>query len=136
MATPGPRDPRDHPDPVERQVSADFADYDRWLRRAGSLAGAFAVAAPLWLLLLLVLPRLGLGAIGGLVGASGVAGGLAIWGERRWRRRVAAGAGAPDGAARRGRPATVPFGRGARWAAVALGVLIVLYLVLVARAGG
>jgi hypothetical protein len=80
-----------------------------------------------------VLPRLGFGPIGGMLMASALAGGLALWGERRLRRRRAAGPPASTVRAGARRGAVPP---GVRWAALALGGLVVLYLVLVARAGG
>jgi hypothetical protein len=88
-------------------------------------AKAFLITLPLWLTLLVLLPRWGLGLVTSLMGASLIASAVAVGGARMFGRTPR------DGEAR-GRVRIKPPGR---VTLVGLTVVIVLYLVLVLRAG-
>ena len=118
-----PSEPRNR---FEQETDRDFDDIERVTRTFVHYAKAFLIALPLWLALLVLLPRWGVGEITSLVGASLIAGGLAVGGARMFRRT------APQAGAR-GRLRVRPPGR---LALVGLTAVIVLYLVLVLRAGG
>lgn len=110
-----------------REVAQDFADVERMTRTVLRGAAAFAVASPIWFLLLLVLPALGAAPLGSFMIATAVAGFLA-WAGLRWiapRRHRAL---------ERQRPSAPPGAR--RAVVIGIGVLAVLYLAFVLRAGG
>jgi hypothetical protein len=113
------------PDPFLEETERDFDDIARVTGIFVHYAKAFLIALPLWLVLLLLLPRWGVPEIPSLLGASIIAGGLAIAGGRMTRH-----------------PATSRGGKRRRLSPVArvtflgLGVVLVLYLVVVLRAGG
>jgi hypothetical protein len=92
-------------------------------------AKAFLFALPLWLVLLVLFPHWGLTEASSFLGASIIASGVAIGGARMFRpgrpTDAAAGAAAP----RRINPP-------GRMTLVVLTLVIVLYVVLVLRAGG
>lgn len=88
-------------------------------------AKAFLITLPLWFTLLVLLPRWGLGLVTSLMGASLIASAVAVGGARMFGRTPR------DGEAR-GRVRIKPPGR---VTLVGLTVVIVLYLVLVLRAG-
>jgi hypothetical protein len=110
----------------EEETNRDFDDIERITRTFVHYGKAFLIALPLWLALLVLLPRWGLGEIPSLLGASLIAGGLAVGGARMFRRT-------PPQTGRRARLRVKPPGR---VMLVGLTVVIVLYLVLVLRAGG
>lgn len=124
MRSPAVTDP--HPDLPDREYARDVADVERLTKHTVEFALAAAVAAPVWFILLLVFPQLGLGAGLSLLFASLVAGGLAlalrkVFGSPRARRRSA------DGGFRIPKALKVASVIGVLW--------IVLYLVLIARGG-
>jgi len=110
----------------EQETDRDFDDIDRITRTFVHYAKAFLIALPLWLALLVLLPRWGVGEITSLLGASLIAGGLAVGGARMFGRSTS-----HPGA--RGRLRIKPPGR---VTLVGLTVVILLYVVLVLRAGG
>jgi hypothetical protein len=118
--------PSEPPNRFEQETDRDFDDIERITRTFVHYAKAFLITAPLWLALLVLLPRWGLGETSSLLGATLIAGGIAIGGARMFRRTPRHG-GAP------GRLRTLPPGR---VTLVGLTVVIVLYVVLVLRAGG
>lgn len=95
----------------------------------GTYVAAFALASPIWLLLLLALPRTGIGVGLSLMFSSLIAGGLALYGRRWFLRnagvRAAAGAG----------PRALNLSPTVRRTMLLIAGLIVLYVVLVTRAG-
>lgn len=110
-----------------REVAQDFADVERMTRTVLRGAAAFALASPIWLLLLLVLPALGAAPLGSFMIAT-VAAAFLAWAGLRWiapRRREARAAG---------RPVAPPGAR--RALLVGVGVVVLLYLAFVLRAGG
>jgi hypothetical protein len=115
----------DPPDPFFDETDRDFDDISRVTKTFLHYVKAFLIALPLWLVLLLLLPRWGVPEIPSLMGASIIAGGLAIAGGRMTRRPQAPRA---DGRRRLSPAARVTF--------LGLGVVLVLYFVLVLRAGG
>jgi len=115
----------DPPDPFLDETDRDFDDIARVTKTFVHYVKAFLVALPLWLVLLLLLPRWGVPEIPSLLGASVIATALAITGARMTRRPN------PTGAARQRR-----FSPAARVTFLGLGVVLVLYLVLVLRSGG
>jgi hypothetical protein len=117
----------DPPDPWQEETDRDFDDIERLTRTVVHYVKAFLIALPLWLLLLLFLPRAGLGEIPSLLAASLIAGTIAVVGARRTRR--------PDARAGLVRPRR-RLGTTGRMTLLGLSVVIVLYLVLVLRAGG
>jgi hypothetical protein len=110
----------------EHETDRDFDDIERITRTFVHYAKAFLITAPLWLSLLVLLPRWGVGEMASLLGATLIAGGIAVGGARMFRRS------SPHGASR-GRLRITPPGR---VTLVGLTVVIVLYVVLVLRAGG
>lgn len=91
-------------------------------------AKAFLLALPLWLILLVLFPFWGLGEASSFIGASVIASGVALGGERMFRR--------PErGESRTGAPVRRRINPPGRVTLVVLTVVIVLYLVLVLRAG-
>jgi hypothetical protein len=110
----------------EEETDRDFDDIERITRIFVHYAKAFLITLPLWLALLLLLPHWGVGETASFVGASLIAGGIAVGGARMFRRN------APQSGAR-GRLRVTPPGR---VTLVGLTVVIVLYVVLVLRAGG
>lgn len=118
-------------DPGDRfreETDRDFDDIARITRTFVHYGKAFLIALPLWLVLLVLLPRWGVGELTSLLGASLIAGGFAVAGARMTRR--------PDGAST---PALGPRRRinpPGRLTLIGLTAVIVLYLVLVLRAGG
>lgn len=110
----------------EHETDRDFDDIERITRTFVHYGKAFLIVVPLWFILLVLLPRWGLGLMTSLMGASLIAGGVAVGGARMFRRAPAPGAG-------RGRMRIAPPGR---VTLVGLTVVVVLYLVLVLRAGG
>jgi hypothetical protein len=115
-------------DPFREETDRDFDDIARITRTFVHYGKAFLIALPLWLVLLALLPRWGVGELTSLLGASLIAGGVAVAGARMTRR--------PDGTA----PAVLGRRRRisppGRLTIVGLTAVIVLYLVLVLRAGG
>jgi hypothetical protein len=112
----------------ERETDRDFDDIERITRTFVRYAKAFLCALPLWLVLLVLFPYYGLGESSSFLGASIIASGVAIGGQRMFRRRNSA-ASAPGASRRRINPP-------GRVTLVVLTAAIVLYLVLVLRAGG
>ena len=116
-------EPRDR---FEQETDRDFDDIERVTRAFVHYAKAFLICLPLWLVLLAVLPRLRVGEAASLLGASLIAGGIAVGGARMVRRTP------PRRGARRRlrvrRPGAVTI--------IGLTVVVVLYVVLVLRAGG
>lgn len=110
----------------EEETDRDFDEIERITRTFVHYAKAFLITLPLWLALLVLLPRWGVAEIPSLFGASLIAGGIAVGGARMFRRT-----NTPSGA--RGRVRMRPPGR---VTLVGLTVVIVLYVVLVLRAGG
>ena len=91
-------------------------------------AKAFLFALPLWLVLLVLFPHWGLTEASSFLGASIIASGVAIGGARMFRP------GRPTDAAGAAPPRRInPPGR---MTLVVLTLVIVLYVVLVLRAGG
>jgi len=120
--------PSDPGDRFREETDRDFDDIARITRAFVHYAKAFLITLPLWLALLVLLPRWGVGELTSLLGASLIAGGFAVAGARMTRR--------PDGttpAAPGPRRRITPPGR---LTIVGLTAVIVLYLVLVLRAGG
>jgi len=117
-----PSEPRNR---FEEETDRDFDDIERITRTFVHYAKGFVITLPLWLSLLVLLPRWGLAEMPSLVGASLIAGGLAIGGARMFRRT------SPQGATR-GRLRVTPPGR---VTLVGLTLVVVLYVVLVLRAG-
>jgi hypothetical protein len=120
--------PSEPGDRFREETDRDFDDIARLTRTFVHYGKAFLIALPLWLALLVLLPRWGLGEVTSLLGASLIAGGLAVAGARM-TRRPDAGTPAAAGPRRRINPP-------GRLTLVGLTAVIVLYLVLVLRAGG
>lgn len=118
-----PSEPRNR---FEEETDRDFDDIERITRTFVHYGKAFLITAPLWLALLVLLPRWGLAETASLLGATLIASGVAVGGARMFRRTPAEGEV-------RGRVRVNPPGR---VTLVGLTVVIVLYLVLVLRAGG
>ena len=118
-----PSEPRNR---FEEETDRDFDEIERITRTFVHYAKAFLITLPLWLALLVLLPRWGLAEIPSLLGASLIAGGVAVGGARMFRRT-------PTGSGTRGRVHIRPPGR---VTLVGLTAVVVLYLVLVLRAGG
>jgi len=118
-----PSEPRNR---FEEETDRDFDDIERITRTFVHYAKAFLITAPLWLALLVLLPRWGLGLTPSLLGATLIAGGVAIGGARMFRRTPQQGGG--RGRVRITAPGPVTL--------VGLTAVIVLYVVLVLRAGG
>ena len=117
------------PEP-DRQAMDDFDDVDR-ITRAVAHWGRWGlvVGFPVWLVLLVLVPRVGLGAIGSLALSTLAASIVVVAAERVGRRRAGApdAAGTPARAPRRRRPMSAPV-------AVALtlgGVVLVAYVVFI-----
>ena len=105
---------------------------ERLTRAVGQYAVAFALTSPVWLILLLLLPAAGLGPGLSFLFSSLLAAAVALAG-RRW---FLANAGRGEeiggtGVLTRARS----LSRTARWTMVLCGGLILLYVVLVTRAG-
>jgi len=107
------------------------ADIERLQRAVGRYAIAFALASPLWLLLLLTLPRMGLGVGLSLFFSSAIASAAALAGHR-WFVRNAGLRDAAGGEKRRAWTLTPAMRR----TMLVCAAVIVLYVVLVTRAGG
>ena len=120
--------PSEPPDPFREETDRDFDDIARVTRIFVHYVKAFLVALPLWLLLLIFLPRAGVGEIGSLLLASVIASVFAIAGARMTGRPASAGTGPRTGRRWLGTPARLTL--------LGLGAVVVLYLVLVLRAGG
>lgn len=118
--------PSEQPDPFREETDRDFDDIERVTRIFIHYAKAFLFTLPLWLLLLIFLPRAGVGEIGSLLVASVIASAFAIAGARMTGKPAEARTG---GRARRRR-----LGTPARLTLLGLGAVVVLYLVLVLRA--
>ncbi len=119
-------DPQNH---YEQETVDDFGDVARVTRTFLRYAKAFLIAAPLWMILLVLFPFWGLTEGASFLGASVIAGGFAIAGARMFARPdpVAGETGAPP------RRRLQPPGR---VTLVVLTLVIVLYVVLVNRGGG
>lgn len=110
-----------------------MADVERVTRVVGQYAVAFALTSPVWLMLLVLIPLTGLGPGLSFVFASLLAGGAALAGRRWFLRNAGArgettGGAGPLARARALSPAV-------RWTMVLFAGLILLYVVLVTRAG-
>jgi len=117
------------PTPVDAELLQDVDDVRRVQRAVGTYVIAFAITSPIWLMLLLVLPRTGMGAGLSLFFASLVATGIALYG-RSWFLRNA-GARAREG----GTTLALTLSPAVKRTMLVCAGLILLYVVLVTRAG-
>jgi len=108
----------------------DLHEFDQIQRVTERVGRGAAVGIPTWLVLLLLLPLSGMGALPCLVGATLIAAGIVIWAERRRARRR-------DAEADEARGGTPEPRQMSPLAAVGLtlgAVVLLAYIVLVIRA--
>ncbi|MCC6830945.1 MAG: hypothetical protein IT200_06330 [Thermoleophilia bacterium] len=117
------------PPPMDAELLQDVDDVRRVQRAVGTYVIAFAITSPIWLMLLLVLPRTGIGAGLSLLFASLVATGVALYG-RSWFLRNA-GVRAREG----GTTVALTLSPAVKRTMLVCAGLILLYVVLVTRAG-
>ncbi|MFN8123373.1 MAG: hypothetical protein U0237_13175 [Thermoleophilia bacterium] len=116
--------------PIEdAELLRDVDDVRRIQRAVGSYVIAFAIASPIWLMLLLVLPRTGIGVGLSFFFASLLASGIALYG-RSWFLKNA-GVRRREGAT----TLALTLSPAIKRTMLVCAGLILLYVVLVTRAG-
>lgn len=125
-------DARSSSPPPDREAMDDFDDVERITRAFVRWARtALVVGLPLWLLLLLVMPRTGLSPLAALSASTVLAGGVVVVAERVRRARI--GRAAADAEVRpRGAPrARRPMSAGAAVLLTLAGVAAVVYVLFI-----
>lgn len=119
----------DHPPLDDVELLRDVDDVRRVQRVVGTYVIAFAIASPLWLMLLLVLPRTGIGVGLSFFFASLLATGIALYG-RGWFLKNS-GARGREGST----TLALTLSPAVKRTMLVCAGLILLYVVLVTRAG-